>query len=47
MHSFAESILLLEADDEEEDGDETPELEEEGGINSDRSVLEEGALGIF
>jgi len=34
----SDSILLIEADDEEEDGEETPELEEVE--NSDRRTLE-------
>tara|TARA_R110000803_G_scaffold52584_3_gene108182 strand:- start:3776 stop:3970 length:195 start_codon:yes stop_codon:yes gene_type:complete len=41
----SDSILLVEADDEEEDGEETPELEED--VNSDRRTLEYGALGMF
>jgi hypothetical protein len=36
---------LIEADDEEEDGEETPELEED--VNSDRRNLEFGAQGMF
>jgi hypothetical protein len=42
---LSDSILLKEADEEEEDGEETSELEEE--LNSDRRTFELGAQGIF